>query len=266
MPWARLDDNFPYHPKTLRAIGLVKGRERLQRVLGQYVAGLLYCNKYLTDGFIPSDEVTLMQGDALAETLVHVGLWEVVDGGFQIHDFHHHNDSADDVKARRDADRERKRLARGGVSSDRRPTAVQPPSNRTASGQTPDTRPRVGAPVGPRAGTPAGVRTVPVPGLKSKDKSTAFGGPRAIGPVKTLDPAVDADQAYQTRMAEAEANYKVILRLAHEVIGFFGVEPEADITEAIKERCAQARITYNSRVVQKAYDAAKHSRAKEHLA
>lgn len=304
MPWARLDDNFPYHPKTVRALKFVRGRERLQRLLGQYVAGLLYANKFLTDGFIPFDEVAGMQGEALADTLVQVGLWEPVDGGFQIHDYHHYNDSAADVSARREADRERKRLARGGLPatpnappsrqqsiplsgrtdvtprsvsgwtpisktsetarnhwsssqlSERTPDRVQPDGGRTEISVRPDiSRPRVGtrtgAAAGLRVGAPAGIRTVPIPGLKSKDKSTAFGGTNA--------PSAED----KTPAAEAEEHYRVILRIAHDVIQGFGAEPEFDCKETIKEQCARARIPYNGRVVQKAYDAAVHVRTKK---
>ena len=44
MPWVRLDDQFPDHPKSL-AVG----------PLGSwlYICGLAYANRFLTDGFIP---------------------------------------------------------------------------------------------------------------------------------------------------------------------------------------------------------------------
>jgi hypothetical protein len=82
--WVRLDDEFPAHPK-LAEVGPLG--------LAMQVAALCYCNRYLTDGFIPRGAaatlldfngiglVNGMQGiDAdwklIADRMVEIGLWD----------------------------------------------------------------------------------------------------------------------------------------------------------------------------------------------
>ena len=103
MPWVKLDDHFDEHPKVAR-IGPLG--------IALQVAGLCYCNRNLTDGFIPravartlldwqteQDGVlwTLartsgMQGDDVTaqwviDLLVDAGVWEEADGGYRVHDY-----------------------------------------------------------------------------------------------------------------------------------------------------------------------------------
>jgi hypothetical protein len=82
MPWVRLDDGFGEHPKIIKA-GSLAG--------WLYVMGLGYCNRNLTDGFIPIGMVTRLTDldDAcrLAERLVDAGLWEATGGGYRVHDY-----------------------------------------------------------------------------------------------------------------------------------------------------------------------------------
>jgi len=82
----------------------------------------MYTNKHLTDGFLPTAVVVEM-GFAdkpldAAKAMVRAGLWDAVEGGFKIHDFHDFNPLARDVHERRKQDRERKRL--GGRNRHRR--------------------------------------------------------------------------------------------------------------------------------------------------
>lgn len=104
--WSRVDDNLPHHPKFIRAGPVASWL---------WVCGNCYCNRYLTDGFIAHEVLsTLGQVPAVkaqAARLVLVGLWNAVDGGYRVHDFHDQNPTAASVKAKREADRNRKRLA-----------------------------------------------------------------------------------------------------------------------------------------------------------
>jgi hypothetical protein len=113
MPWVRIDDDFPQHPKVVQVgpIGMA-----LQ------IAALCYSNHYLTDGFIPQQVVEhLLIGcstDVTADTvekLVQVGMWEVGNKGYMIHDFLEYQPS----KAQILSDREQKQAAgrAGGVAS-----------------------------------------------------------------------------------------------------------------------------------------------------
>lgn len=131
MPWIRIDDHFDEHPKMAQVGPLA---------WGMWLAGLAYCNRNLTDGFIPwSIAHTLcaftvadpdgfiwklgrtsghVGEDADAEwvidLLVDAGLWEEVENGrgridgYRVHDYPDYQPT----KATIEADRESKR--RGG--------------------------------------------------------------------------------------------------------------------------------------------------------
>jgi len=105
MPWIRLDDNFDEHPKIIQ-VGPVG--------MALFVAGLAYCNRNLTDGFIPErrlrallqwDDESLARGStpfSIANRLVSAGLWERVDGGYQVHDYLEYQPSRASVRAERE--------------------------------------------------------------------------------------------------------------------------------------------------------------------
>lgn len=101
MPWVRLDEGFPRHPKIAAAGPLGMALQ---------VAALCYCNEYLTDGFIPTGVArTLLDLDGIAmhmwqgemigggqdatadlviQDVVQAGLWKKVKNGWKIHDYH----------------------------------------------------------------------------------------------------------------------------------------------------------------------------------
>jgi len=107
MPWIRIDDHYDEHPKFARAgpLGVV-----------MWLAGLAYCNRNLTDGFIPwnvarrlvSWEFLMTEGDRdliwdvaigtgmhgqevdcplVIELLLSAGLWTEEAGGYRVHDY-----------------------------------------------------------------------------------------------------------------------------------------------------------------------------------
>lgn len=123
MPWVRIDDQFPEHPKVAQVGPLG---------MAMQVAALCYSNRKLTDGFVPrgiartlldwelvandriytvavtsgmsGDDVT---SDWVIDLLLDAGIWEEVPGGYQIHDYHDYQPSKDDVEAERAAARQR---------------------------------------------------------------------------------------------------------------------------------------------------------------
>ena len=127
MPWVRIDDHFNEHPKHARVGPLA---------WGVWLAGLAYCNRNLTDGFIPRSvamtlacfEVVDAEGRVwkLARTsgmvgedvdmgwviqlLVDAGLWEEVPGGYRVHDYHDYQPSREEVEAERAIARRRAAL------------------------------------------------------------------------------------------------------------------------------------------------------------
>lgn len=112
MPWVRLDEEFPDHPKV-SAAGPLAG--------WLHVCGLAYCNRYLTDGFVPHGQVPKLADfegiyvdtqpnvggidspspRMIAELLVAHGLWDEVDGGYRIHDFFDYQPSRAEVEEAR---------------------------------------------------------------------------------------------------------------------------------------------------------------------
>lgn len=110
--WAKLDDALIDHRKVFDA-GDVLGRNGAAIALGLYAVGLMWTNKQLTDGFLPLAVVKRFRHAdrplEVARALVQAELWEEVEGGFNIHDFHDHNPKAEDIQRKRKADRERKR-------------------------------------------------------------------------------------------------------------------------------------------------------------
>jgi hypothetical protein len=116
MAWVRIDDQFTDHPKAAHAGPLG---------IAMQVAGLCYCNRYLTDGFIPLaiaprllDFTGIAEGEPhdvdtkqvngyamewmyVVERLEKAGMWEVVDGGWLIHDYLEYNPSREEMQAKR---------------------------------------------------------------------------------------------------------------------------------------------------------------------
>jgi uncharacterized phage protein (TIGR02220 family) len=101
MAWVRTDDNAPNHPKFFRA-GVA--------AFGFDFAGICYCNRNLTDGFIPASDlplvfpgVTMRAALGLATKLVEVGRWQKDDEreGYQIHDYLHYQPCRERVIADR---------------------------------------------------------------------------------------------------------------------------------------------------------------------
>lgn len=114
MNWSKIDDGFFDHPKVL-----IAGED----AANLYVRGLVWCCRHLTDGAIPREALrtltTRRDAAALAVKLVSAGLWEPREGGWAVHDFHDHNPTAAEVKARRSELSAKRAEAgkRGGIRS-----------------------------------------------------------------------------------------------------------------------------------------------------
>ena len=121
MTWVRIDDAFTQHPKVLAAGPLA---------IAMQVAGLCYCNRNLTNGFIPwavartlvtwefleppdDDgerricEVGVTSGmagetvnaDYVIRLMLQTGMWVEVPGGYTIHDYTDYQPSREQVEA-----------------------------------------------------------------------------------------------------------------------------------------------------------------------
>lgn len=105
-----------------------------------WVVAIDYSRCELLDGFVPEDVVPLLARfkdvAKLTERLIDAGLFERVDGGYQIHDFHDFNDSADTVRAKRARDLERKRNPQTfRVESERNSAGTHAESNGIPNGE-----------------------------------------------------------------------------------------------------------------------------------
>lgn len=105
MAYVRLDDSVMDNPKMLALS---------DRAFRGWVWGLCYAQRHLTDGYIPLAALTADVKRAAGE-LQSRGLWEIADRGFQIHDYLKHQDSKEDVEARKERARERMRDRRSGA-------------------------------------------------------------------------------------------------------------------------------------------------------
>jgi hypothetical protein len=145
MPWVRIDEEFPHHPKVVKAGPLG---------MAMQVAALCYCNRYLTDGFVPrSVAATLLDLDGLGMRmwmgelagggedatwqlvvgdLEDAGLWEKAEGGWRIHDYHDYQPSREHVLQVREV---RKDAGRKGGQAKSKQVAKQPPSNGEANAE-----------------------------------------------------------------------------------------------------------------------------------
>lgn len=105
MPWIKLDDRFFDNDKIVAA-----GKDARDL----YLAGLCYCARSLTDGFIPEErvsrlaiEASIADGKEVVKRLCTVirgkqfPLWETVDGGYQVHDYLEYNPTREEELERR---------------------------------------------------------------------------------------------------------------------------------------------------------------------
>ena len=148
MVWVRLDDGFSEHPKVVAA-GPIAAH--------LFVSALCYCNRNLTDGFIPEDQAMRLVRDdgvtALLDRLVSVGLFERDAAGYRIHDFLDFNPPRKKVMKSRKANKERQRKWKAKREKLRSQQAL-----RAKSGNGVNNAPVTPAPYPPPPPTPLGVR------------------------------------------------------------------------------------------------------------
>jgi hypothetical protein len=100
MPWVRIDEHAMEHPKVA---GLSDGAFRL------WIVGLVYCQKFLTDGVITDVALRGLRGytPKRGAELQAAGLWDGTGTGVSIHDFLDWNASRAAVLNSREQSRQR---------------------------------------------------------------------------------------------------------------------------------------------------------------
>lgn len=105
MTWFKVDDSFHSHPKVLATD---------PAALGLWVVAGAWSSANLTGGFVPDRALPrlLPDGASLAQELAAAGLWKRSKGGYLFHDWTDYNPTPEDVKAGRDAAKQRMRKLR----------------------------------------------------------------------------------------------------------------------------------------------------------
>ena len=107
MSWFKVDDGFHNHPKAMAA--------------GNAACGLWsrcgsYCSQQpSTEGVVPDAIAKAYGTKAEIARLVAVGMWEPVEGGYRMHDYHEYNPTAEQAKAKKASRSESGR--EGGIKS-----------------------------------------------------------------------------------------------------------------------------------------------------
>lgn len=97
MSWAKIDDGIGDNPKTLRVWAEDPAAFALD------IRAIAYCAKHLTDGFVPAEIIALWfagkeaDRDRLVGILLNAQRWEIVPGGFEIHDYLDYNPTKEKV-------------------------------------------------------------------------------------------------------------------------------------------------------------------------
>lgn len=109
MSWVRIDDHANEHPKLLSAGAAA---------CWLWACGLMYCNRQkVRTGVVPSAVLPTLGVEGarkLAERLVAVGLWEPIDGGYRVHDYHEYQPTTE-----QQAERKAKRAEAGRLGGQR---------------------------------------------------------------------------------------------------------------------------------------------------
>lgn len=159
MPWGRLDDTLYDHHK----VEALPDAIRLACV-GLQTLAISWCNRQLTDGFVPDSRVQKLGGMAKhRDALLVVHMWETVPGGIQIHDFLHYNKSKVQVEAERAAARNRMKKHRRSPEVQPNVQANEQRTNGVTSGEVPDSRARSRAYPGPTRPNPDTTPPTPSP-------------------------------------------------------------------------------------------------------
>lgn len=125
MTWTRLESAARVHPKLVRAKKMANKTRagRGDAVVAMWANAMMFANDVGSDGFIPADMLEDLTEDRAPDEVAGflvacsvrpggAGLFDVAEGGYQIHDFLEYNDPAEAVRSRKKANAERMKAAR----------------------------------------------------------------------------------------------------------------------------------------------------------
>ncbi|WP_405561891.1 hypothetical protein [Streptomyces sp. NBC_01180] len=176
MPWVRLDDRFPSH----RKVALLS-----DRAFRLHITALCWSSENLTEGKILDAELRVIahirNTKAAAKELEERGLWDRVEGGWELHDFLEYNPDKAKVQADRDSNAARQKAFR-----DRKKAEREAKKAGGESANNPD-RNGVTAPVSNSTPVPA-----PVPLSPTEREKASYAGERDPAIPRNLLPLRDA--------------------------------------------------------------------------
>ena len=111
MPWLRIDDKFPRHPKVTQLT------DREFRV---HVRVLCYCAEYRTAGLVTTGMLAEVPGltKKVIDRFINLGVWDEDGSGYRVHDFEHYNPKDPSAAERQQRVRDKKRDADRDVGRD----------------------------------------------------------------------------------------------------------------------------------------------------
>ena len=250
MPWARLDDQMNDDAK-LRALS--DGAFRL------WVSGLIFCQKNLTDGFIPAHEVDCFavrqknRAPLVAELCASLvpgkgPLWHKVETGYQMHDYLDWNDTRDKVLTDRKKAEDRQSRFKDRRRFKRVASAVHNAvHNALLAALRDEGENGVAHGVGNGATTYHVPPEVPVPPVVPGPKEQE----RAPNGAKSSLSDVEIRMLRRTRSRETDTGrpaVRVITALARHVLRAHPDYDEGDLMEAVKRACVRANLAYDGAV------------------
>ena len=127
MGWVRIDDSFYDHPAMV---------DLDLDAWGLWTWALAWCNRNLTDGRLPNAVIKRMDPDGTASgALIGAGRWLQEDGCVLVKDYLDYQPSAEQIRSKRDKERERWQRRAGSnpaaIPSAPTPRGVAPPSAST---------------------------------------------------------------------------------------------------------------------------------------
>jgi hypothetical protein len=246
MPWGRLDDDLNDDPKLS---ALTDSAFRL------WVAGLVYCNKHLTDGFIPESEVQYFRLKAknraplvaelcTPQTSLGKGpLWHKVENGYTMHDYLDWNDSRDKVMADRAKARERLDRHRGKRNYPRVMRAQMDAICNAVSDalREPFTMPHDPASVQ--------VSTYHVPQNEKQERAPGGAG-GSLDDVETRMLVAQHRRQRSRETVNGKPAIRVIAALARHLMADYPAlaDDEGELMERVKQACARANLDYSGAV------------------
>lgn len=237
-PWAKIEVGYWDHIKfqSLNANAICLWHE-----------GKNYCDKHHTDGLLPLvivkqfrfygkkavDALTTRCETPKPDGTPYAPLWEAHPVGFKMHDYLDHNDCREVVEARMEA-ADARREAEKKRKADWRAKKAEVSH-------------------GTNHGTEAGH----VPDVPDLSRSTTEAVPQPE-PERTIKAA--ATPRSLAREPNQNGNFRVIEKIAIELLGEESFESESDFSAAVKSFCAQRAIIYDSDVVARSCASAKVKR------